>query len=177
MSSATRFGTTLWAALFVSAVLFLGAEIRAFRGAGIAGALGGAAGSSSWPLTIRLSGRPLESNKRRERTIASRSRRSRIAHHGRSKRWLDALLYRWSQLAVQNPAAEAIANIRSGCLESRNEERTTCITLCTPRYAATQKTIHGANRPRRGSKPKATEVTNATTAASEHARMSQRRKR
>ncbi len=41
-------------------------------------------------LTISLSGRPPQFNKRHERKIAQRSRRNLIAYHGRSKRWLEA---------------------------------------------------------------------------------------
>jgi hypothetical protein len=38
---------------------------------------------------MSLSGRGPTFNKRRERTIASRSRRIPVTHHGRSKRWLE----------------------------------------------------------------------------------------
>ena len=43
-------------------------------------------------LTSSLSGRPPTFNKRRERTIVSRSRRSLVRCHGRSKRWLEGSL-------------------------------------------------------------------------------------
>ena len=37
---------------------------------------------------MSFSGRPVRPNKRRERTIVSRSRRVLITHYGRSKQWL-----------------------------------------------------------------------------------------
>ena len=40
-------------------------------------------------LTMSLSGRLTPFNKRRERTMVSRSRRTLLTFHGRSKRWLE----------------------------------------------------------------------------------------